>query len=376
MKLPYIARMPSPLRSRDQFAAAAAALGIGAGVLTVVYAESWGWIPALVVFPALVVRACWPAMPGWLLLAWVTAPTVVGEAFRVTQTSYLIVTIALAVVVAGRRGRLDTVAIGLTVAAPFFPLLFEASDWHRRIGAWLWFGGLLVGVAFGHVVRRQWVLIAELERTRTRLAEAAVAEDRQRMARDLHDLVGHSFSVVLLHLSGARMILNSSPEAAADALRDAEAVGRRGMDELRQALMLMHRGSPAPAASEAADLEGLVASYRDAGMRIDFVVDGPLDNVSAAPRIVLGDVLRESLTNAAKHSRTREASVRIDVGPAQVALRVENPLGTAAAGSGGLGLTGLEHRVGAIDGVFRAGASAGSWIVDVTLPRRLAGVAS
>ncbi|WP_285791439.1 histidine kinase [Micromonospora sp. NBRC 101691] len=367
--------MPSPLRSRDRFAATAAMLGLGAGVLTFAYAESWGWVLALALFPALVVRACWPNMPGWLLLAWVAVPTIVGEAFQVTQTTYLTVTAALAVVAAGRRSRLDTVAIGVTMASPFFPLLFEASDWHRRIGAWLWFGGLLVGLAFGHVVRRQWMLIAELDRTRTRLAEAAVAEDRQRMARDLHDLVGHSFSVVLLHLSGARMILNSSPDAAAEALREAEAVGRQGMDELRQALMLMHEGSPAPTAGEAGDLDRLVASYRDAGMRVDLVVDGALDGVSAAPRMVLCDVLREALTNAAKHARTPEVTVRIDVGPAEVALRIENALGVAPAGSG-LGLTGLEHRVGAIDGVFRAGAQAGNWIVDVSLPRRLAGVTS
>lgn len=405
MVLPYIARVSSPLRSRDQFAAAAAVLGIGAGVLTFAYIESWGWIPALVIFPALVVRACWPTMPGWLLLAWVAVPTVVGEAFRVTQTTYLIVTAALAVVTASRRGRADTVAIGLTVASPFFPLLFEPSDWHRRIGAWLWFGGLLVGVAFGHVVRRQWVLIAELERTRTRLAEAAVAEDRQRMARDLHDLVGHSFSVVLLHLSGARLMLTSAAPArpsgadavdaasaggvasdggvaaggaapvadVAEALRQAEEVGRRGMDELRQALMLMHQGSPAPTPVEPGDVERLVASYRDAGMHIDLDIQGALDGVSAAPRIVLCDVLREALTNAAKHARTPEVVIRIDVGPSLVTLRVENPLGAAQPGTG-LGLTGLEHRVGAIDGVFRAGAQAASWVVDVSLPRRLAGV--
>jgi signal transduction histidine kinase len=378
VKPSYIARMPSPLRSRDQFAAAAALLGLGAGVLTFIYAESWGWIPALVLFPALVVRACWPAMPGWLLLAWVTIPTVVGEAFRVTQTSYLIVTAALAVVVAGRRGRLDTAAIVLTMAAPFLPLLYDASDWHRRLGAWLWFGGLIFGLGFGHVVRQQWALIAELDRTRTRLAEAAVAEDRQRMARDLHDLVGHSFSVVLLHLSGARMILNSSPEAAAEALRDAETVGRRGMDELRQALMLMHEGSPTPAAGEAGDLERLVDSYRDAGMRVDLVIAGDLDGVSAAPRLVLGDVLREALTNAAKHAPAPEVSVRVDVGATEITLKVVNALGdgSAAPAGAGLGLTGLGHRVGAIDGEFRAGPRDRSWTVDVSLPRRLAGVPS
>ena len=372
--LTYIPDMPSPLRDRDEFVIGAAVLGTGLGVLNFHYTVDWGWILALLMLPALIVRTVWRSMPGWLLLAWVLIPTLVGDALVVTQSAYLVVVTALAVVAAGRTRRLDTVVMVLCLVSPFLIWLLETSNWHRGIGAWLWFSGLLIGWGFGHVVGQQWALIDELERTRTKLAETAVAQDRQRIARDLHDLVGHSFSVVLLHLSGARMNLASSPTEAEEALRQAEIVGRRGMDELRQALMLMHQGTHSLAPSEPGELERLVAAYRDAGMRIDVHVAGDMDGVSAAPRIVLHDVLRESLTNVAKHAGSPEATIRIEVDPDTLTVRVESALGSRCPREGaGMGLAGLEHRVAAIDGTFQARPDRAHWVVQARLPRRLAG---
>ncbi|GAA4159056.1 histidine kinase [Phytohabitans flavus] len=369
--------MPPLLRDGDEFVIGAALLGTGFGVLNLAYTLRWGWILALVMLPALIARACWRSMPGWLLLAWVTIPTVIGDSLVVTQTPYMVVITALAVVAAGRKGRADVVAMGLCLLSPFLIWWFTTNDWNRRIGAWLWFGGLLIGWGFGHVVRQQWMLIDELDRTRTRLAETAVAEDRQRIARDLHDLVGHSFSVVLLHLSGARMILSSSPAEAEEALRQAEAVGRKGMDELRQALMLMHQGAHVTAPIEPGELDRMLDKYRDAGMRIDIDVAGDMDGVSAAPRIVLHDVLREALTNVAKHARSPEATVRIGVERDRVTVRVASELGTSSANGGsGMGLAGLEHRVAAIDGTFEAQPDAGHWVVQARLPRRLTGASA
>jgi signal transduction histidine kinase len=372
--------MPALLRDRDEFVIGAAVLGTGLGVLSLYYTSDWGWILAVLMLPALIVRVLWRSMPGWLLLSWVTIPTLVGDAAVVTQSAYLVVVTALAVVAAGRTRRLDTVVMMLCLVSPFLIWLLETNNWHRGIGAWLWFGGLLIGWGFGHVVGRQFALIDELERTRTRLAETAVAEDRQRIARDLHDLVGHSFSVVLLHLSGARMILTSSPTEVAEAaaaLRQAELVGRKGMDELRQALMLMHQGSHSLAPLDPDELEHLLGTYRDAGMRIDFDVAGDMEGVSAAPRIVLHDVLREALTNVAKHARSPEATVRIGVDRDRVDVRVQSALGPGSGRAGsGMGLAGLEHRVAAIEGTFQARPDREHWVVQARLPRRLAGASA
>ncbi|MCT2585693.1 sensor histidine kinase [Actinophytocola gossypii] len=364
--------MRSLLRDRDGFVVGAAVLGTGFAVLNLAYTWDWGWILALLMAPALIVRAVWRTMPGWLLLAWVLIPTVIGDAAVVTESAYLVVITALAVAAAGRTSRVDTVVMALCLLSPFLIWLLDTTEWHRGVGAWIWFSGLLIGWVFGHGVGQQWALIDELERTRTKLAETAVAEDRQRIARDLHDLVGHSFSVVLLHLAGARMNLTSSPAEAADALRQAETVGRRGMDELRQALMLMREGTHTPAPPERRELDHLLASYRDAGMRITLDVTGDVDDLSAAPRIVLQDVLREALTNVAKHASVPAARIRIDVNPDSVTVRVENALGLRPAGTG-IGLTGLEHRVAAVNGTFRAKAHLARWVVEARLPRQLTG---
>ncbi|MGI5149533.1 histidine kinase [Plantactinospora sp. CA-294935] len=372
--------MPVLLRDRDEFVIGAAVLGTGLGVLNLVSASDWGWVLALLMLPALIVRAVWRSMPGWLLLSWVTIPTVVGDAAAVTQTAYLVVVTALAVVAASRRRRFDSLVMVVCLVSPFLIWLLEIDNWHRGIGAWLWFSGLLIGWGFGHVVGRQFALIDELERTRTRLAETAVAEERRRIARDLHDLVGHSFSVVLLHLSGARMILTYSPPQvaqAAEALRQAADVGRKGMDELRQALMLMHQGSPSLTPPEPGELEHLLSTFRDAGMRIDIDVTGDMAGVSAAPRIVLHDVLREALTNVAKHAHSPEATIRLGVDRDGVDVRVESPLGSGAPRAGsGMGLAGLDHRVAAIDGTFQARPDGRHWVVQARLPRRLAGASA
>jgi signal transduction histidine kinase len=258
--------------------------------------------------------------------------------------------------------------MAVCLVSPFFIWALNTNDWHRGIGAWLWSAGILVAWVLGRLVGRQQALINELERTRIELAESAVAAERQRIARDLHDLVGHSFSVVLLHLSGARMHLTTSPDEAAAALRQAEAVGRTGMDALREALALMYRGNTQPPPS--GELDQLVASYREAGMTVTLDVDG--SEVSAAQRLVLHDVLREALTNVAKHARSPEADVRIRASRDGVTLRVRSRLGTLTGPPGaGMGLSGLEHRVTALDGTFTAGPEQDHWVVWAELPARV-----
>lgn len=368
--------LPS-LRDRDEYVIGAAILGVGLGVLNLAYATAWGWIPALLILPALVVRATWRSMPGWLLVSWVAVPTVAGHAAEVTSSAYLVLTTALAVVAADRPRRLDAVLTALCLASPFLLRALGTNEWDQGIGSWLWFGGLLLGAAFGHVVGRQWELIDELERTRTKLAESAVAEERQRIARELHDLVGHSFSVVLLHLAGARMVLGSSPADAAAALRQAEEVGRKGMEELRQALVLMRQGTHSLAPVDPGEMEHLVAGYREAGMDVRLDIDGDVDALAVVSRIVLHDVLREALTNVAKHAASPAATIRIGVGGDEVGVRVESPLRPAGPpAAAGMGLTGLEQRVAAIDGTFEARAEHERWVVAARMPRRLAAGAS
>ncbi len=362
------------LRDKDEFVVAAAILGTALAVLNLAYSDGWGWIPALVILPALAVRAVWRSMPSWLLLLWVAVPTVAGEATAKTPIAYLVLVVAIVLVAAYGVSRLDTVLIALCVLSPFALWAFAPNDWNHDVGAWTWSGGLVIGWLFGSTINQQWQLIAELERTRTALADAAVADERQRIARQLHDLVGHNFAVVLLHLSGARMILDSSPDEAVAALRRAEDVGREGMEELRQALVLMRDGTETMDVVTKGDVIRLVTTYKDAGMDVEVEVEGDVEAVPGAPGIVLHDFIRESLTNVAKHSGRPCATVRIRCRADHVDVRIDNPLGAVAAGSGratGSGLAGLEQRVEALGGRFSAGPVGDRWVVEAGVPTRL-----
>jgi len=362
-------------RGREEFVVQAAVLGSVFEILNFAYTKDWGWLLAALMAPALLVRIVWRSMPGWLLLAWVTVPTLVGDALVVTESAYMVVLTALAIVAATSAKRVDTAVMAVCLVSPFFIWALNTNDWHRGIGAWLWSAGMLVAWVLGRLVGRQQALITELERTRTELAEAAVAAERQRIARDLHDLVGHSFSIVLLHLSGARLNLASSPDEAAQALRQAETAGRTGMDALREALALMYRGDGAPLPLGGGELGELIATYRDAGLDVDIAVAGDIDGVSAAQRIVLHDVLREALTNVAKHAHTPNAEVRIRVDRDGIALHVRSRLRAHAGQPGtGMGLSGLEHRVTAVNGTFDAGPERDHWVVRACLPTPVHGL--
>ena len=280
-------------------------------------------------------------------------------------------------VAAGRPRRLDTVVMVLCLVSPFLIWVLGTNNWHRGIGAWLWFGGMLIGWGFGHVVGQQWALIDELERTRTKLAETAVAEDRQRIARDLHDLVGHSFSVVLLHLSGARMILDLLTRGGRGGAAPGRGRGPRRHGRTAPGPDAHAPGHPhARTRSSPANSTAWSARYRDAGMRVDLEVTGDIDGVAAAPRIVLHDVLREALTNVAKHARSPEATVRIGVDRDRVtcgsrARSVRRSASGQRHGSGRARTPGGRHRRH-----LRGAAGRRALGGPGRLPRRLAGASA
>lgn len=97
----------------------------------------------------------------------------------------------------------------------------------------VWTSSAVFTFGLGLGLRRQGTVIAELERAREALAEQAVAEERRRIARELHDLAGHTLAAVLLHVTGARHVLRRDVDEADRALRDAEAVGRASLDQIR-----------------------------------------------------------------------------------------------------------------------------------------------
>ena len=246
-------------------------------------------------------------------------------------------------------------------------------------------GGIGVAWLSGVLLHRQEVLVAELRDAAERERSHAVVEERTRVAREVHDVIAHSLTVNLLHVTGARRAIASDPERAAVALERAETVGRESLDSIRQVVGLLRdpetqRGdletgteAPLPAFS---DIEMLVARYRDAGLDVEASCD--LDDVDAGPMtsLTVFRIAQEAMTNSLQHAPGAPLSLRVefDEGRSLVCLTAENPVRATISRARsdsrrGLGLLGMTERVRAAGGSIAVGpTSYGTWQVAVELP--------
>jgi signal transduction histidine kinase len=245
-----------------------------------------------------------------------------------------------------------------------------------------------VGLLFGGLaMRSNFVSMQRLREARDELARQAVADERRRVAREVHDTVAHTLSVTMLHLTAARLAVERAPERAVAALEEAERQGRAGMGDIRRIVRLLRAAdddhdAPDPGARVLAaerapiieralptvdELPDLVACYEAAGLAVTFDVDtgtAPAgDGIDAhacavppAVGLALYRVAQESLSNAAKHG-TGPARVRLSVDDDGADLTVRNRC-RASAGNDtrpGMGLVGMRERVVGLGGQFRAG---------------------
>jgi two-component system, NarL family, sensor histidine kinase DesK len=205
----------------------------------------------------------------------------------------------------------------------------------------------LMMTAFGRIARTN----RELRSTREELARLAVSEERLRIARDLHDLLGHSLSVISLKSELAHKLVHDEPERAAAELRDIQAVTRDALAGVREAVQGYRRRSLAH------ELEGARAALRAAGIDCELEESGielPED-VDA----VLAWAVREGATNVIRHSGAQHCAIRIDADPDRAAVEIEDDGAGAAAGAAGSGLNGLRERAQRLRGELEAGARPG-----------------
>ena len=236
-------------------------------------------------------------------------------------------------------------------------------------GAWVG-GTTFAGVACV-MGRRQRDLLVQLRIAQLGLAQRAQAEERTRIARELHDVIGHSLTVSLMHVSVARLALDEDRAVAERALEEAERLGRASLDEVRHAVGLLREAdgsestAPLPAG---ADVEALLEQFRTAGADVDATVDPALSSVPGTVGLAAYRILQESLTNASKHAPGAAIVVQAEVARDAVRLTVESA-GPPRAGSG-LGLLGMRERAEALGGSCTAGAGGAGWLVRAELPLR------
>ena len=325
---------------------------------------------ALAVSPWLVKAVRPVSLPVWLL----AVPTLVGVGVLVTdglphEPSPLLLLIL--VVCAGweaRRGE------GLAVNLAACGLLVAAAASMRHIEeAFIWCIGLTLGWAFGHSSRCQAEAMRRLEQAQETIAAQAAVDERRRMAREVHDVIAHTFAVTMLHLTGARLALvEGDSEEAMRGLQEAERLGRDSLKGLRRSVGLLStsESATAPPAPTAQDLPELVAQYRAAGVRVECTVAGDPAALPADVGLAVFRVAQESLANAVRHAPGSRIRVELDVrGPVRLLVVDDGGTGPGPGSSGsGVGIPGMRERAALLDGTLEAGPAGPGWRVELTAP--------
>jgi signal transduction histidine kinase len=237
-----------------------------------------------------------------------------------------------------------------------------------------WILGFAISGVGGYAFWAQMRLLEQQRAAQVSLAEQAAADERQRIAREIHDVVAHSLAVTMLHLTGARLALQRDPKEAEEALLEAERLGRESLAEIRRTVGLLApegTGTAAPMPA-AADIPQLVREFEAAGLDVDFELTGDPCTLPAATGLGLYRVAQESLSNVVRHAPNTRTTMSLCVADETVSLRVRNRLASstrAASADGGLGVRGMRERVTLLGGELRAGPDGDSWCVDVELPR-------
>lgn len=240
--------------------------------------------------------------------------------------------------------------------------------------------GFIVGAMLLWQMRE---LVSEREQREATWQQATTAE-RERIAREIHDLVAHSLSVTLLHITGARHALADVTNGAAPAddavreadaaLADAEQIGRRAMADIRRTVSGM---TEAPASRQslpgAADIAALVREVDQAGLRVEYDENGDLAQLAPTTGLGLYRIAQESLANVAKHAPGSTARVSLSVGRGSARLLVRNRLDGVRGRRGdgrGSGLAGMHARAAQLGATLSAGTEGDEWVVDVRLGQR------
>ncbi|OJZ69305.1 two-component sensor histidine kinase [Mycobacterium paraffinicum] len=284
---------------------------------------------------------------------------------------------ALLVLMVLSTATLSSIAGGLLSAGSSAALLLAASALHRLDAVMLYLAFIGAAWLLGYVMRSQRLLLAEQIEAQKMLAQHAAADERRRIAREVHDVIAHSLSITLLHLTGARRGLQQDRDIddAVEALEQAERLGRQAMADIRRTVGLLDNSPTKPAQTTPEpgidDVGVLVADFQRAGLDAALRIDGPTERVSPAVGLALYRITQESLANIAKHAPDSKSTVVLRISAASASVSVDNrvPVAIAAPQSAeGRGLRGMRQRVELLGGAIDAGPTEDGWSVRADIP--------
>jgi signal transduction histidine kinase len=365
---------PRLSRTAGWIGLAAFAVPLLAGLVTQVAAN-----PARALAGAVIALAA--AAPLFLLRSRLTLPlaavATAGLVLIGTGDSRDVVWIS-AVVLAAWSALAGGIAAGIVYWAASLLLFGAEYLWVDRDPGWApWTAGVTVGLFGAALIQRQLVLVEQLRAAQAGLAERSRAEERNRIARELHDVIAHSLTVSLLHVTSARLAVEHDPADAARALAEAERLGRESLAEVRATIGLLR-----PAAGDGAGPDGiappvpgldqvarLVAQLRETGADIGLTIDEDTAAWPATTGSAVYRIVQEALTNAARHATGRPVTVRVAVTRGQVEVVVDSAGPPGQDSGAGLGLVSMRERAQAVGGTCTAGPGGSGWLVHAALPR-------
>jgi signal transduction histidine kinase len=280
----------------------------------------------------------------------------------------------------GGRPSTAALAVGVVVIAGL-AIVYDPNDIFFPV-TFFW----ILPWVVGRTSRNQTMLARELAEKAERAQHAreederrAIATERNRIARELHDVLAHNLSVMVVQASGARQVLAKDPVRAVEAAALIERTGREALIEIRQLFGPVRRGDGEPLSGpqSIARVDELARRARDAGLRVELRVTGDPVQLPAGIDLAAYRIVQEALTNTLKHSAGAKARVTVSYEPNEVVLSIEDDgegaredyeLGDTG---GGLGLAGMRERAAVYGGVVQAGrARGGGFAVRARLPTR------
>ncbi|SHN46481.1 sensor histidine kinase [Cryptosporangium aurantiacum] len=364
--------------------------------------------------------------PAGLLLVWAVIEALAAAGPGSTGQRLLFAVAVTVPLVARRRAPLAVVAVlvlvlwvrvqylpGLEESTFPFPSLLVAT-YSAAVYARVWWGALLAGCTTvavmiaalplgyyegpitvgqffilgffvagagvgGWLVRLRMTQATAARSESAQRAEEAVAVERARIAREIHDVVAHSLSIVAVQAGAAESLIEADPDVARAHIAAARQTAREALAEMRHVLDVTRQDASEPDAAELAPqptlerVPELVAELRAAGLPVSLTVDGARGDVPAGVDLAAYRIIQEALTNVRRHAGTASTEVRIGYDREEITIDVANTYSSDAAGSGrdgtGRGLVGMRERARLYGGSLQAGVDGSRFAVRARLPR-------
>jgi signal transduction histidine kinase len=276
-----------------------------------------------------------------------------------------------------RRAAIGSALAGAAIIATDLPYLIAGNPRQDTVPSWVFMSTVwLAGWAFRKQRTKSARLedrAAILEREREERARVAVAEERARIARELHDVVAHSVSVIVVQAQAAQRLIEEEQPDARRALDSIETSGRQALVELRRMLGILRRTGEEPALNPQPglrQLHALVEQFRESGLPVELSIEGEARPLPPGVDLSAYRIVQEALTNTLKHAGPARARVAVLYRDDEIELElIDDGTGTGQGGGSGHGLIGMRERVALYGGVFECGKrESGGYFVRARLP--------